>query len=62
MSWKHTAIVRVQQAKYVEADGNAVLVTSTDQAGYYDNAHYDAAGQKDLGIHFALGLQKISKK
>lgn len=61
-SWKCTDIVRAQQEEYVEKDGNAVLITSTDNYGYFDGAHYDAAGQKDLGIEFAKGLRKIEKK
>lgn len=61
MTWRHSAIVRSQQEDFVKKDGNAALITSTDNYGYFDNAHYDAAGQKDLGIQFAEALNKIDK-
>ncbi len=52
-SWKHGEIVREAQAKYVEADAAAALVTTTDQYGYSDPWHYDSPGYIDLGRQFA---------
>ena len=57
-TWKHGDIVREQQAAYCREDGNASLVTTTDNYGYCDPWHYDAAGQKDLGIQFANQIKK----
>lgn len=53
MRWKFQPIVREAQAAWVEADGRAALVTSTDGYGYSDPWHYDSAGYLDLGLKFA---------
>jgi hypothetical protein len=57
MRWKHGPIVREAQAAWVEADGHAALVTSTDGYGYSDPWHYDSAGYVDLGRRFAEALK-----
>ncbi len=58
-TWKHGAIVRAAQAAYVDADGNAALIDSTDQYGYSDPWHYDSAGYVDLGKQFATAMAKL---
>ena len=62
MVWEYGEIVRAAQAEFVEADGNAALVTSTDEYGYSDPWHYDTAGYLDLGRRFAeavVGLEGL---
>lgn len=51
--WDHGEIVRRAQNDFVEADGSAVLVTSTDNYDYSDRYHYDTKGYIDLGQKFA---------
>ncbi len=58
-TWKFSKIVRKQQASYCCADGKASLVTTTDDYGYSDPWHYDAAGQKSLGIKFANQMKQL---
>lgn len=58
-TWKHGEVVRAAQAAYVNADGNAALVTSTDGYGYSDPWHYDSAGYLDLGRQFAAAMAKL---
>ncbi len=60
-SWKHGEIVRQAQADYVAADGNASLVTSTDDYGYSDPWHYDSGGYIDLGRQFAKEMIELEK-
>ena len=54
--WTHGTIVRAEQASFVEKDGNAALVTSTDNYNASDKWHYDTAGYLDLGERFAEAL------
>ena len=57
--WKHGETVRAAQAAFVEKDGNAVLVTSTDSYSNSDPWHYDTAGYLDLGEKFAEALLNL---
>ena len=54
--WTYGDVVRGAQAAWVESDGHAALVTSTDEYGYSDPWHYDSAGYIDLGRQFADAL------
>lgn len=54
--WVHGDVVREAQARFVEKDPNASLVTSTDSYGNSDKWHYDTAGYLDLGRKFAEAL------
>lgn len=54
--WDHGEIVRDAQAAFVESDGHAALVTTTDKYGYSDPWHYDTPGYLDLGRRFAEAL------
>ena len=51
--WDFGDIVRRAQTSFVEQDGRAAIVTSTDEYGYSDKWHYDSAGYIDLGRRFA---------
>jgi len=59
--WPHGEVVRAAQAAFVEADGSAALVTSTDGYAYSDPWHYDTAGFLDLGVRFAEALHGINR-
>lgn len=59
--WKYGEIVRNAQAAFVEKDGHAALVTSTDGYGYSDRWHYNSAGYLDLGRKFAQALWKVPR-
>ena len=59
--WDHGDIVRSIQAEFVEQDGAAALVTSTDEYDYSDPWHYDSKGYIDLGRRFADALAKLEK-
>ncbi len=59
MSWKHSEILRAQQAAFCEADPRASLVTTTDGYGYSDPWHYDSPGYWDLGIRFAKAIRSL---
>ncbi len=54
--WDHGEIVRRAQHDFVEADGSAILVTSTDNYDYSDKWHYDTKGYIDLGQKFAEAI------
>ncbi len=54
--WDFGETVREAQRAFCEKDGNAALVTSTDQYDYSDPWHYDTAGYIDLGVQFANAL------
>lgn len=60
--WKFGDTVREQQAEFVESDGNAALVTSTDQYGYSDPWHYDTAGYIDLGEEFGKAMAELVQR
>lgn len=51
--WDYGKEIRWQQAKFVNQDGNAALVTTTDNYGYSDKWHYDSEGYIDFGKQFA---------
>ncbi|MEZ6064418.1 MAG: sialate O-acetylesterase [Planctomycetaceae bacterium] len=57
--WDHGDVVRAAQQSFVEQDGSAALVTSTDDYGYSDAAHYDTAGYLDLGAQFATAIDQL---
>lgn len=57
--WLHGDTVRAEQAAFVEHDGHAALVTSTDGYGYSDPYHYDTAGYIDLGRQMAEAMEKL---
>ena len=57
--WNHGEIVREAQASFVEHDGHAALVTSTDGYGFSDRWHYDSAGYVDLGREFAGAIHGL---
>ena len=59
--WTYGDIVRTAQASFVERDGHAALVTSTDDYEYSDPWHYDTAGFIDLGRQFAEALVSIGE-
>ncbi|MEZ6051500.1 MAG: sialate O-acetylesterase [Planctomycetaceae bacterium] len=59
--WEHGDTIRTAQAAFVEKDGHAALVTSTDEYGYSDRWHYDTAGYIDLGQQFAEAWLSISE-
>jgi iduronate 2-sulfatase len=56
--WTHGEVVRQAQADFVMEDGNAALVTSTDEYGNSDKWHYDTAGYIDLGEKFAEAFEE----
>ena len=59
--WEFGDVVRAAQAAWVEADGHAALVTTTDDYGYSDPWHYDTAGYIDLGRQFADALHTAAE-
>ena len=59
--WDHGEAVRSAQAAFVEADPAAALVTTTDEYGYSDGAHYDTAGYIDLGHEFAAAMDELMR-
>lgn len=59
--WDFGNVVRWQQAKFVNQDKNAALITATDNYGYSDKWHYNTAGYIDFGKQFALEMQQFLK-
>ena len=59
--WDYGNIIRWQQAKYVNQDGHAALVTSTDNYSYSDKWHYDTEGYIDFGKQFAREMVSLIK-
>lgn len=59
--WDFGDIVREAEAEFVESDGSAALVTSTDDYSYSDPWHYDTAGYIDLGRKFAEAVAGIER-
>jgi hypothetical protein len=57
--WKYGREIRWQQAKFVNQDGNAKLVTTTDNYNYSDPWHYDSEGYIDLGKQFAKEMSSL---
>jgi len=60
--WTWGDAVRDEQAKYVAEDGNAALVTSTDNYGYSDKWHYNSEGYVDLGRKFAEAIAALRNR
>ncbi len=60
--WTWGDAVRDAQANYVAEDGNAALVTSTDNYGYSDPWHYDSEGFIDLGRKFAEAIAALRNR
>ncbi|MBA4321643.1 MAG: hypothetical protein C0408_02380 [Odoribacter sp.] len=60
--WAYGDIIRKAQADFVEKDGRAALVTSTDNYRYSDPWHYDSEGFIDLGNKFAEALYSLINK
>jgi len=60
--WTYGDAVREAQAEYVAEDGNAALVTSTDNYGYSDKWHYDSEGYIDLGEKFAEAIAGLRRR
>lgn len=59
--WDYGKIVRWNQAKFVNQDGHAALVTSTDNYDYSDKWHYDTKGYIDFGKQFAIKMNSLIK-
>lgn len=59
--WPYGDVVRAAQAAWVETDGHAALVTSTDDYSYSDPWHYDSAGYIDFGRQFADALDSVTE-
>jgi hypothetical protein len=59
--WDFGNVVRWQQAKYVNQDSRAALVTSTDNYDYSDKWHYDTKGYIDFGKQFAEKIEALLK-
>lgn len=57
--WDHAELVRAAQASFVEHDGAAALVTTTDNYEYSDPWHYDSEGYIDLGRRFADAMVRL---
>jgi hypothetical protein len=60
--WTWGDAVREAQAKYVAEDGNAALVTSTDNYSYSDTWHYNSEGYLDLGRKFAEAIATLRQR
>ncbi|MEE8385081.1 MAG: sialate O-acetylesterase, partial [Dehalococcoidia bacterium] len=60
--WSYGDMVRAAQAAFVEFDGAAALVTSTDGYSYSDPWHYDSAGYIDLGRQFADAVVGLARE
>lgn len=60
--WTWGDAVREAQAQYVSEDGNAALVTSTDNYSYSDPWHYDSKGYLDLGEKFAGAISGLRRR
>jgi hypothetical protein len=53
-------IVREAQARFVESDSDAAIVTSTSDYGFLaDGWHYDNEGYLDLGAQFADAILRL---
>jgi hypothetical protein len=61
MVWRYGEMIRAAEATFVEFDGAAALVTSTDAYSYSDPWHYDTAGYIDLGRRFADAVVGLSR-
>ena len=59
--WDYGNTVRWQQARFVSRDGNAALITATDNYSYSDKWHYDTQGYMDLGRKFAKSMVQLTE-
>jgi len=59
--WPYGGMIRAAQAGFVQTDGRAALVTSTDDYSYSDPWHYDGAGYIDLGRRFAEAVFELNR-
>ncbi len=57
--WEFGEIVRTAQQQVAETDPYAAIVTTTDDYGYSDRAHYDTGGYIDLGRAFAEAINAL---
>lgn len=57
--WDYGTKLRWQQARFVNRDADAALVTSTDNYDYSDKWHYDSEGYIDLGRQFAKAMELL---
>lgn len=60
--WDFGQIVREAQSLFVEKDGHAALVTSTDHYRYSDRYHYSSEGYIDLGKKFAESVAEFEQR
>jgi len=60
--WDYGTVVRWQQAKFVNQDTKAALITSTDSYSYSDKWHYDTSGYIDFGKQFAIEMERLLKE
>jgi len=60
--WDQGEVVRRAQQDFVEEDGAAALVTSTDGYNYSDKGHYDTQGYIDLGRKFAEAAHRLQMR
>ncbi len=59
--WKYGREIRWQQARFINQDVNAAIVTTTDNYNYSDPWHYDSAGYIDFGKQFAKEMNTLLK-
>ena len=57
--WDYGEELRAAQQSFVENDGRAALVTSTDGYGNSDKWHYDTEGYLDLGRQCAKAMSGL---
>lgn len=57
--WPFGDQVRAEQRAFVDEDGSAALVESTDSYAYSDPYHYDSAGYIDLGREMARAMDAL---
>lgn len=60
--WDFGDIIRTAQAAFVERDGHAALVATTDEYQYSDPWHYDSQGYLDLGRRFAEAMVELDQR
>ncbi len=60
--WNYGDIIREAQAAFVEKDGHAALVATTDAYQYSDPWHYDSQGYLDLGRRFAEAMAELARR
>ena len=60
--WNYGDIIRAAEAAFVEKDGHAALVATTDAYQYSDPWHYDSQGYIDLGRRFAEAMAELARR